>query len=244
MTTPTRSPAHDVVAALLVEHRYAARLLDALDHELSVASRDRPIDREAVRSVMHYMTEYPDAYHHPREDALFARLEKRDPRLRRQIAAIERAHRGLGAAGQELLAAAERKRGGRCNDSQLAARIGAYVSAQREHMTIEERDLFPRARQLLDDGDFAEVERDFRRVTDPIFEASVGDAYAAYPAAVRMLVEQPAVTQVLDLVDSFYESAAKFGELLFGGAAAKTRPPPPPKPARKRSALEPSPAHS
>ena len=221
MTTPKRNPSHDVVAALLVEHRHMARLLAVLEEQLGVASRGAPIDREAVRSVMHYMTEFPDAYHHPREDAMFVRLAKRDPALRKGIAAIERAHRTLGAAGKELLAAAQRAPGRRADESGLAARIRDYVGAQREHMVIEERDLFPRARQLLDADDLAAIERDFRRVTDPIFEASVRDAYAAYPALVRMLVEQPAVRQALDLVDSFYESASTFGELLFGGAAAQ-----------------------
>jgi hemerythrin-like domain-containing protein len=221
MTTAKRTPSHDVVAALLVEHRHMARLLDVLEQQSSAAARSVPIDREAVRSVMHYMTEFPDAYHHPREDAMFVRLARRDATLRKSIAAIERAHRTLGAVGRELLAAAQRAPGRRADDSGLAARIRDYVGAQREHMTIEERDLFPRARQLLDEGDLAAIEKDFRRVTDPIFEASVRDAYAAYPALVRMLVEQPAVRQALDLVDSFYESASTFGELLFGGAASQ-----------------------
>jgi len=173
---------------------------------------------------------------------MFVRLERRDPGLRKQIAAIERAHRTLAAAGKELLAAAEREPGPGGNESKLAARIGAYVSAQREHMTVEERDLFPRARQLLDGDDLAAIDRDFRRVTDPIFEASVRDAYAAYPAVVRMLVEQPAVRQVFDLVDSVYESAAALGELLLGAPAAPT--PAPREPARKRGASESSPTHS
>jgi hypothetical protein len=144
---------------------------------------------------------------------MFARLERRDPGLRKRIVAIERAHRTLGAAGKELLAAAERKPGRAGNESELAARIGAYVHAQREHMTIEERDLFPRARQLLDEDDLAAIDRDFRRVTDPIFEASVRDAYAAYPAVVRMLVEQPAVRQVL---------ASRRQRLRVGGGARRT----------------------
>jgi hemerythrin-like domain-containing protein len=242
MTTPKKKPSHDVVAALIVEHRHTARLLDALDHQLSVASRGGRIDREAVRSLMHYLTEHPDAYHHPREDAMFARLERRDPGLSKRIAAIERAHRTLAAAGKGLLAAAEREPGPAGNEPELAARIGAYVRAQREHMTIEERDLFPRAQQLLDGDDLAAIDRDFRRVTDPIFEASVRDAYAAYPAVVRMLVEQPAFRQALDLVDSVYESAAAFGELLLGAPAAPT--PARREPARKRGASESSPTHS
>jgi len=229
-TTKKRDPSHDVVAALLVEHRHVARLLDVLEQQLSGASRGEPIDREAVRSVMHYMTEGPDAYHHPREDAMFVRLAKRDPALRKCIAGIERAHRTIGAAGKDLLVAG------------LATRIRDYVGAQREHMTIEEHDLFPRARQLLDDGDLAAIERDFRRVTDPIFEASVRDAYAAYPALVRTLVEQPAVRQALDLVDSFYESASTLGELLFGGAPVKT--PVAREPARKQRARQQTPTHT
>jgi hypothetical protein len=109
-------------------------------------------------------------------------------------------------------------------------------------MAIEERDLFPRARQLLDGNDLAEIERDFRRVTDPIFEASVRDAYAAYPALVRMLVEQPALRQALDLVDAFYASAATFGDVLFGAAPAPT--PPARAPARKRAVAAASSTHS
>ena len=218
MTTSKKNPAHDVIAALLAEHRYAARLLDVLDRQLRLASRGQAIDREAVRAVMHYMTGHPDAYHHPREDAMFARLEKRDPRLRKPIAAIERAHRTLGAAGRELLAIAGREAGPDGDESELAERISAYVSAQREHMTIEEHDLFPRARQLLDGADLAAIERDFRRATDPIFEASVRDAYAAYPTLVRMLVEVPAARQLLDAFDSLLDSASTLGGLLFGGA--------------------------
>ena len=131
MTTPKRNPSHDVVAALLVEHRHMARLLAVLEEQLGAASRGVAIDREAVRSVMHYMTEFPDAYHHPREDAMFVRLAKRDPALRKGIAAIERAHRTLGAAGKELLAAAQRAPGRRADESGLAARIRDYVGDDR-----------------------------------------------------------------------------------------------------------------
>jgi hemerythrin-like domain-containing protein len=215
-STKKKSPSHDVVAALLVEHRHAARLLDVLEQQLDLAGRDRAIDRDAVRSVMHYMTEYPDAYHHPREDALFVRLARREPRLRKRIAAIEREHRTIGRAGKELLEAAGRRPGAGADESRLAVRLRDYLNAQRAHMTIEERDLFPRVAESLDDEDLAAIERDFRRVTDPIFEASVRDAYSEYPTLVRMLVEAPAARQLLDAFDSFFDSASTLGELLFG----------------------------
>src|SRR5215212_12158027 len=133
------------------------------------------------------MPQHPDAYHHPREDAMFVRLAKRDPHLVKRIAELQRAHRTIGSAGRQLLAALERlPQDSRANDS-VTARIRDYVSAMREHMAIEERDLFPRAREVLDADDLAEVDRAFTRVVDPIFEASVRDAYAAYNPVVRYL---------------------------------------------------------
>lgn len=215
----TRIEPHDVVAALIAEHRYAARLLDVLEQQLDLVARDRALDVEAALGVMDYMTRYPDAYHHPREDAMFARLARRDPRLRTRIAELERAHRTIGAAGRKLLDALQRRRGGG-GESALTSRIADYVSALREHMAIEEREVFPRARRLLGDEDLVAIERDFRRVTDPIFEASVRDAYAAYPAVVRLFVEEPAVRQILDALDTFFESASTLGETLLGGPAA------------------------
>lgn len=209
--------ANDVVGALFAEHRYVARLLEVLDEQLAMVSRGQPLDRQASLAVMTYMTEYPDTYHHPREDAMFVRLAKRDPHLVKRIAEVERAHRTIGSAGKQLLAALQRLGADRrVDEATVASGMADYVSALREHMAIEERDLFPRARQVLDDHDLAEIDRAFRRVVDPIFEASVRDAYGAYSPVFRYLIEQPAVKQALQVVDSFYESALTLGELVFG----------------------------
>ena len=217
-----RRPTHDVVGALYAEHQYAARLLEVLEDQIGAASRGKPLDRQASLAVMSYMTQYPDAYHHPREDAMFARLAKRDPSLVKRIAEVERAHRTIGSAGKRLLAALQRlEDGARVDEASVASRMNDYVSALREHMAIEERDLFPRAREVFDDRDLEEIDRAYERVTDPIFEAAIQDAYAAYPPLVRYLVEQPAVEQVLDVLDTFYESAATLGEILFGRRADK-----------------------
>jgi len=208
-------PPSDVVSALYAEHRYATRLIDVL--------AEQPLDRDAAISVMSYMTEHLDAYHHPREDAMFVRLAKRDPHLVRRIAEIERAHRTIGTAGKQLLAAlGELPPGGRGEGAGVAKRIADYVAAMREHMTIEERDLFPRARAVLDDRDLAEIDRAFRRVVDPIFEASVRDAYAASTPLVRYLAEQSVVQQAFGAVDRFYESALTLGETLLGGGTGET----------------------
>ena len=218
---------HDVVGALYAEHRYVARLLEVLDAQVKAASRDQPLDWRAALGVMQYMTSSPDRYHHPREDAMFVRLVKRDPRLSKRIAEIRRAHRIIGAAGKRLLAALERfERSSDGDRARIASRIGAYVVTMREHMAIEERDLFPRAQAVLDDGDLEEIDHAFVRVIDPFFEAELRDAYAAYSPVVRYLVEQPAVRRAFEVVEAFYSSAGSLGEVLFRAGAAGASPPP------------------
>jgi len=213
-------PTHDVVGALYVEHQYVARLLEILEHQISAAARAEPLDREASIAVMRYMTEYPDAYHHPREDAMFARLAKRDSSLVARIAEIKRAHRTIGSAGKKLLAALQRLEGNtRVDEGGVISRMNDYVKALREHMSIEERDLFQRAREVLDEQDLEEIDHAFARVIDPLFEAAVEDAFAAYSPLVRYLVEQPVVRGALGALDTMYRSAETLGEILFGRPA-------------------------
>jgi hemerythrin-like domain-containing protein len=215
-----RHAAPDVVGALYAEHRYAAQLLDLLDQQLVEVARGKPLDREASLSVMTYMTQHPDAYHHPREDAMFARLVKRDPHLKTRIDDIQRAHASIGSAGRKLRALLEGHAKDDFAEHDVVVPIRDYVSAMREHMAIEERDLFPRARDLLDEHDLAEVDRAFKRVVDPIFEQSVRDAYAAYSPVVRYLAERPAVEQALNLLDNIFDSAMTLGQTLFGATGS------------------------
>jgi hemerythrin-like domain-containing protein len=212
-----RLPPHDVVGALLAEHRYAARLLEVLEDALATASRGQPLDREALLSGVTYMTRHLDGYHHRREDVMFARLVKRDPGAAELVAKVEREHRTIGSTGKHLLAELERlSQGGHGDEAGVISRVGDYVDAMRVHMALEERELFPRALRLLDEHDLEEIDRAFMRVIDPIFEASVRDAYAAYNPVVRYLAEQPAIRQAVGAIDGFIDSAWTLGEILFG----------------------------
>jgi len=59
-------------------------------------------------------------------------------------------------------------------------------------------------------------------VIDPLFEAAVEDAFAAYSPLVRYLVEQPVVRGALGTLDTLYRSAETLGEILFGRPAEKS----------------------
>ena len=51
---------------------------------------------------MRYMTQYPDRFHHPREDLIFTQLLKRDPGVRDDIEDLLEEHISIRLAGQEF----------------------------------------------------------------------------------------------------------------------------------------------
>ena len=64
---------------LCQEHRNIETLLAVLEHELEIFDRgDRP-DYEVIRAIISYFEVYPEVYHHPQEDLVFAKLKIRDP---------------------------------------------------------------------------------------------------------------------------------------------------------------------
>ena len=68
-----------IVERLCREHRNIEMLLAVLEHELEVFDRgDRP-DYEVIRAIISYFEVYPEVYHHPQEDVVFAKLKIRDP---------------------------------------------------------------------------------------------------------------------------------------------------------------------
>ena len=68
-----------IIERLSQEHRNIEMLLAVLGRELEIFDRgDRP-DYEVVRAIISYFELYPEVYHHPQEDLVFAKLKIRDP---------------------------------------------------------------------------------------------------------------------------------------------------------------------
>jgi Hemerythrin HHE cation binding domain len=81
-----------IIERLSQEHRNIERLLAVLERELEVFDRgDRP-DYEVIRAVISYFEVYPEVYHHPQEDLVFAKLKTRDPAAAAKVGDLAREH--------------------------------------------------------------------------------------------------------------------------------------------------------
>ena len=160
------------------EHIDFAKLLDLLEAQIGMFHRGERPDYDLMLDIFYYMTHYPDRFHHPKEDLAFARLAERDSSTRLAVEELARQHRVIAESGSRFL------------DNLNAALAGAmlkresveipaleYVTFYRNHMKMEERELFPLARTRLADDDWIRIGVAIESTEDPLFGPQVEQRY-------------------------------------------------------------------
>jgi hemerythrin-like domain-containing protein len=150
-------PMPDPIARWHAEHADFNRLLDLLEAQLSaLQAEDQTPDYDLMRDIVSYLTSYADRAHHPREDVAFARLGQRDPALQLPINRLLQEHRVIRAAGKELLERLEQVAADVIIPREaLETAAATYLVYYRHHVSREEREVLPRAKELLTRADWA-----------------------------------------------------------------------------------------
>ena len=81
-----------IIERLSREHRNIERLLVILEHELDIFDRGARPDYEVIRAIISYFEVYPEVYHHPQEDLVFAKLRIRDPAAAAKVGNLATEH--------------------------------------------------------------------------------------------------------------------------------------------------------
>jgi hemerythrin-like domain-containing protein len=150
------------------EHINFARLLDLLDTQVAAFHRgDRP-NYDLMGNIIYYLRSFADRFHHPREDIAFARLVERDPDMQLVINRLLQEHRVIATAGDEFFNRLNEVAGDIMTPrATVEAAAATYLVYYRHHIATEEREIMPRAAQLLTQGDWAAVEATVP--PDPLF---------------------------------------------------------------------------
>ena len=178
--TASNTAAHDPIALWHAEHVNFATLLDLLEAEIDRFSRGKAPDYELMLDIMFYMTHYPDALHHPKEDLAFARMAERYPRIGPVVEALAGEHSLLKREGDALVIALDDIVNGAITSRDHVEAPGrAYIAAFRRHLNAEETNILPLAESLLDRDDWAAIDRVLLNLEDPLFGKSRDERYAA-----------------------------------------------------------------
>ena len=162
-----------VMSTLRADHRNMTQLLDVLDAQFQMLEEGGSPDYEVVSGIMEYCLNYPDLYHHPKEDIVYRALRARRPEAAEKMGNLETLHAELGdltrrlaAAVRQVLSGAEMDRGS------VVGLAKEFTASYRHHIEMEEEHFFPVAENLLIAEDWADIQSDLRVADDPIFGVS------------------------------------------------------------------------
>ena len=176
------------------EHRALAAVLYTFDHVMADirAGKIEP-DFALFDSILAYVQDFPDRFHHPKEDeVLFPLIAKRAPEVKAMIAELQAQHH----EGIRLTSDLKWKL-----DSWKAAPAKAFaafdetaqkfIDWQRKHMAKEERTVLPAAREKLTAEDWISADTAFADNDDPIFGQNPKKVYDQLLSKIASLAPEP-----------------------------------------------------
>ena len=172
------SDTRQLLSELREDHRNMALVLNVLESTIETATNGEDPDFELIDEVMRYMTVYPDAVHHPKEDVVYAELKKQRPDLAEGLDDVPEDHKQIAALGSKLRDDVEAiVAGAAVRREQFIVDALKYVGRLRRHMIWEEEDLFNRIDTMIGEDSHAFDVGDFLHIKDPVFELEVEAAF-------------------------------------------------------------------
>ena len=162
------------------EHQALSAMLRSMPMMVAQHRRNgTPLDFGVLRAMLFYVDEFPERLHHPKESQLlFPLLRRRCPEIGAVLDRLDRDHGEGERAIRELehaLLAFEVL--GTSRAAAFEQALQRYVDDYLSHMALEESQVLPVAERMLNDTDWAVLDRAFAANRDPLTGHPVDDVY-------------------------------------------------------------------
>ena len=168
------------------DHAGLSRIMREIDTQAHRLTEDPEGARAILVDAFRYLLRYHHAFHHPREDRLFARIRARDDELDQTLQHLSHEHetgeQETRRLAEDLAQASSKELVGE-SGAELVDRINDYLRHTRTHMRHEETVFYSRAEGALSHEDWQDIIDD--GPDDPITD--IGTMRASYPALARIL---------------------------------------------------------
>ena len=173
-TLVMNTDARELMVELREDHRNMILVLNILDDLVGQMDAGKDPDFELFDEIMRYMTVYPDAVHHPKEDIVYEQLRAKRPDLTERLDHVPDDHSDI--AHLSLLLRDEVEAiiaGAAVRREKMIEDTAAYVSRLRIHIQWEEEDLFMRIDKMLDAEPQKVDVSEYEHIKDPVFELEI-----------------------------------------------------------------------
>lgn len=167
------------VRSIYDEHVYTCRMLRLLELEAENVLSGGEADVDGMSDILHYITYHPDRFHHPKEDVIFDRMSRLSADMKQTIARLRSDHESMTQQSVDLYERMlEQKEVQSVRElKKLAKEILEYSELQREHMALEEQEIFLPSQKALSRVDWEQIEEEVKAKRDPIFGGRVSSRY-------------------------------------------------------------------
>lgn len=160
MKTPAQHPTTRIIEQ---EHQRLGAVIRAMLHFVrGIGEGDDAPPFKVFRAMLLYIADFPEKMHHPKEDGLFALLQKRTATVDDTIAELEAQH----AQGEALVRNLEHQltryelQGGAAADKFFTA-VEDYAAFYFGHMRVEEEIILPAVEKFLTSDDWYDADHAF-----------------------------------------------------------------------------------
>lgn len=186
----------DAIDIIQREHRAIAAVVHCLHYVVKeVREEHLAPDFELFHAIVHYIQDFPDRFHHPKEnDYLFDALAKRSPGARKAIHDLMEEHEKGEKKTIDLQWKLEDWEKNPDDEAKKAAFLDAadeFVDFQRKHIGHEEQKIIPAAREHLTQNDWRRINEAFGDHEDPIFGDKPKEAFDHLFAKIVALAPEP-----------------------------------------------------
>ncbi|MBR0841047.1 hemerythrin domain-containing protein [Bradyrhizobium liaoningense] len=180
-----------IIERLSREHRNIETLLAVLERELEIFDRGEHPDYEVIRAIISYFELYPELYHHPQEELVFAKLKLRDPAAAARIGNLTLEHE----KGTQRLRRVAQAIDGVLADREILRKnvdniVRDFIESERRHIMIEDRDFFPVALKVLKPSDWTEIAAASTNHEDPLFSDAAEELFDALRARILQMEKE------------------------------------------------------
>ena len=166
--------ARELMTELREDHRNMTVVLNLMDGLVEQMEAGKDPDFELFDEIMRYMTIYPDAVHHPKEDIVYEQLRSKRPDLAEDLDHVPDDHSDIAHLGSSLRDDVEAVNAGAAvRREKMIEDTVAYVRRLRNHIQWEEADLFKRIDKMLEAESHNVDISKIGHIKDPVFELEI-----------------------------------------------------------------------
>lgn len=181
----------DTLIFLSLEHKRIAQLLKVMEEQLEILEAGEKPDQELLQSMVAYLSGHSEQCHHPKEDLLFRKLTRRDPKAVEGLNNLIEEHKELERLTKHLTELVVKMPEQPDVSLQLLRDpMRHFIDCYYNHMSMEEKYFFPTVLRSLTSNDWAEIDFSVFDQADPIFDGAAEQQFSKLHGEIIRLSDQ------------------------------------------------------